>query len=277
MRAAAIQLNANAEVDRNLEAAERLVRAAAGAGAELVLLPEKWSALAPGDVLAELAEPLDGPIVAAARGWARELGITLVAGSIGERLADTERIANTSLLIDPDGEIAAAYRKIHMFDVDVGGVTYRESEHELAGDEVVTASAGDLEVGMTICYDLRFPELYRILALRGATVVTVPSAFTAATGRDHWEVLVRARAIEDQLYVLAANQFGEAPPQFSSWGHSMVVDPWGRVLDSVADGEGHAIADVDLAELERVREQVPSLASRRSAAYAWPVETGDRA
>ena len=277
MRAAAIQLNANAEVDRNLEAAERLVRAAAGAGAELVLLPEKWSALAPGEVLAELAEPLDGPIVAAARGWARELGITLVAGSIGERLADTERIANTSLLIDPDGEIAAAYRKIHMFDVDVGGVTYRESEHELAGDEVVTASARDLEVGLTICYVLRFPELYRILALRGATLVTVPSAFTATTGRDHWEVLVRARAIEDQLYVLAANQFGEAPPQFSSWGHSMVVDPWGRVLDSVADGEGHAIADVDLAELERVREQVPSLASRRSAAYAWPVETGDRA
>jgi len=277
MRAAAIQLNANAEVDRNLEAAERLVRAAAGAGAELVLLPEKWSALAPGEVLAELAEPLDGPIVAAARGWARELGITLVAGSIGERLADTERIANTSLLIDRDGEIAAAYRKIHMFDVEVGGVTYRESEHELAGDEVVTASAGDLEVGMTICYDLRFPELYRILALRGATLVTVPSAFTATTGRDHWEVLVRARAIEDQLYVLAANQFGEAPPQFSSWGHSMIVDPWGRVLDSVAEGEGHAIADVDLAELERVREQVPSLASRRSAAYAWPVETGDRA
>ena len=277
MRAAAIQLNSNADVDRNLEAAERLVRAAAGAGAELVLLPEKWSVLAPGEVLAELAEPLDGPIVAAARGWARELGITLVAGSIGERLADTERIANTSLLIDRDGEIAAAYRKIHMFDVDVGGVTYRESEHELAGDEVVTASAGDLEVGMTICYDLRFPELYRILALRGATVVTVPSAFTAATGRDHWEVLVRARAIENQLYVLAANQFGEAPPQFSSWGHSMIVDPWGRVLDSVADGEGHAIADVDLAELERVREQVPSLANRRSAAYAWPVETGDRA
>jgi len=277
MRAAAIQLNANAEVDRNLEAAERLVRAAAGAGAELVLLPEKWSALAPGEVLAELAEPLDGPIVAAACGWARELGITLVAGSIGERLADTERIANTSLLIDRDGEIAAAYRKIHMFDVEVGGVTYRESEHELAGDEVVTASAGDLEVGMTICYDLRFPELYRILALRGATLVTVPSAFTATTGRDHWEVLVRARAIEDQLYVLAANQFGEAPPQFSSWGHSMIVDPWGRVLDSVAEGEGHAIADVDLAELERVREQVPSLASRRSAAYAWPVETGDRA
>jgi predicted amidohydrolase len=277
MRAAAIQLNANAEVDRNLEAAERLVRAAAGAGAELVLLPEKWSALAPGEVLAELAEPLDGPIVAAARGWARELGITLVAGSIGERLDAGERIANTSLLIDRDGEIAAAYRKIHMFDVDVGGVTYRESEHELAGDEVVTASAGDLEVGLTICYDLRFPELYRILALRGATLVTVPSAFTAATGRDHWEVLVRARAIEDQLYVLAANQFGEAPPQFSSWGHSMIVDPWGRVLDSVADGEGHAIADVDLAELERVREQVPSLASRRSAAYAWPVETGDRA
>ena len=276
MRAAALQLNSSDDVDRNLEVAERRVRAAAAAGAELAVLPEKWSALAPGEVLQQLAEPLDGPVVTACRSWARELGITLVAGSVSERLPDSERIANTSLLIDPDGEIAAAYRKIHMFDVDVGGVAYRESEHELAGTEIVTADAGDLRIGLTICYDLRFPELFRILALRGATAVTVPSAFTATTGRDHWEVLLRARAIEDQLFVVAANQFGEAPPQFTSWGHSMIVDPWGRVLDSIADGEGHAIADLDLAELERIREQVPSLSSRRAAAYAWPVEVGDR-
>ena len=274
MRAAAIQLNSSADVDRNLAVAERLVRAAAAAGAELVVLPEKWSALGPGEVLAELAEPLDGPIVSACRGWARELGITLVAGSVGERIAGSERIANTSLLIDPGGEIAAAYRKIHMFDVDVGGVAYRESEHEQPGDEIVLAPAGDLDIGMSICYDLRFPELHRILALRGASVITVPSAFTAATGRDHWEVLLRARAIENQLFVVAADQFGEAPPRFSSWGHSMIVDPWGRVLAVLADGEGHAIAEIDLGEIDRVRSAVPSLRSRREGAYAWPVGVG---
>jgi predicted amidohydrolase len=277
MRAAAIQLNSTADVDRNLATAERLVDAAAAAGAGLVVLPEKWSALGPGEMLLELAEPLDGPIVTAARGWAQRLGITLLAGSVGERIEGSERIANTSLLIAPDGEIEATYRKIHMFDVDVGGVSYRESEHERAGEEVVVAPAAGTDLGMTICYDLRFPELFRILALRGARVITVPSAFTATTGRDHWEVLLRARAIEDQLFVVAANQFGTAPPSFSSWGHSMIVDPWGRILDVLADGEGHAIADLDLGEVERVRAQVPSLASRRDGAYAWPVEAGDRA
>ena len=277
MRAAAIQLNSTADVDRNLATAERLVDAAAAAGAGLVVLPEKWSALGPGEMLLELAEPLDGPIVTAARGWAQRLGITLLAGSVGERIEGSERIANTSLLIAPDGEIEATYRKIHMFDVDVGGVSYRESEHERAGEEVVVAPAAGTDLGMTICYDLRFPELFRILALRGARVITVPSAFTATTGRDHWEVLLRARAIEDQLFVVAANQFGTAPPSFSSWGHSMIVDPWGRILDVLADGEGHAIADLDLGEVERVRGRVPSLASRRDGAYAWPVEAGGRA
>ncbi len=272
MRVAAIQLNSSDDVAHNLEVAERLVRAAAVDGAELAVLPEKWSALAPGEVLQDLAEPLDGPIVAACRGWARELGISLVAGSVSERVPDRRRLSNTSLLIDPEGEIEAVYRKIHMFDVEVGGVVYSESEHELAGEEIVSGRAGALEVGMTVCYDLRFPELFRILALRGVTAITVPSAFTAATGRDHWEVLLRARAIENQLFVVAANQTGRAAPQFESWGHSMIVDPWGRVLDVLADGEGHAIADLDLTELEEVRDRLPSLASRRSATYEWPQE-----
>ena len=272
MRVAAIQLNSSDQVDRNLEVAELLVRAAAADGAELAVLPEKWSALAPGEVLQELAEPLDGPIVAACRSWARELGIVLVAGSVSERVAGRELLSNTSLLIDADGEVAATYRKIHMFDVEVGGVTYRESEHELAGDEIVTGDVGGLVLGLTVCYDLRFPELYRILALRGASVITVPSAFTAATGRDHWEILLRARAIENQLFVIGANHFGEAPPQFNSWGHSMIVDPWGRVLDVIAEGEGHAIANLDFGELERTREKLPSLARRRAGAYGWPQE-----
>jgi predicted amidohydrolase len=275
MRAAAIQLNSGGDVDRNLEIAECLLAAAGAAGAELVVLPEKWPALAPGDALRELAQPLDGPIIGACRGWAREHGVVLVAGSFSE-LIDGGEVANTSVLIDPDGEIVATYRKVHMFDVDVGGVSYRESEHERAGEELVVADAGEHRLGLSVCYDLRFPELYRILALRGATVATVPAAFTATTGRDHWEVLLRARAIEDQLFVVAANQFGQAPPQYHSWGHSAIVDPWGRVLDLLPDGEGHAIAELDLAELERVRAQVPSLASRRPGAYRWPVEVGDR-
>lgn len=271
MRAAAIQLNSRDDIDANLEAAERLVRAAASDGAELVVLPEKWSLLATGELMAELAERLDGPIVAAARSWARNLGINLLAGSISELVPGQEKISNTSLLIDPAGEIVAAYRKIHMFDVDVGGVAYRESEHELAGDEIVVASLENGPVlGMTVCYDLRFPELFRILALRDAEAITVPAAFTATTGRDHWEVLLRARAIENGLHVVAAGQVGEAPPHYESWGHSMIVDPWGRILDQVAEGEGHAIAELDPAEIERVRFQIPSLRNRRADAYHWP-------
>jgi deaminated glutathione amidase len=271
MRTAAIQLNADDDVDRNLEVGERLVAAAAAAGAELIALPEKWSCLADGETLAERAQPLDGEIVGAARAWARRHGVHLLAGSVSER-AGAEWVFNTSLLIDPEGEISATYRKIHMFDVDVGGVRYRESEHERAGSELALAPAGELEVGLTVCYDLRFPELYRILALRGATAVTVPAAFTATTGRAHWEVLLRARAIEDQLFVIAPGQFGSAAPSYESWGHSMIVDPWGRVLDLLPEGEGHAIADLDPAEVDRVRAQVPSLASRRPDAYAWPKE-----
>lgn len=276
MRVAAAQINSTAEVGANLVAAERVVRAAALAGAELVVLPEKWSLLGSAEQLRELAEPRNGAAVTSARSWARELGIHLLAGSVAERVPGRELLANTSLLIDPGGEIAAAYRKVHMFDVDVGGVAYRESETERAGDELVTAPVGELELGLSICYDLRFPELFRILALRGASAVTVPAAFTAVTGRDHWEVLLRARAIENQLFVIAAGQFGQAPPHFNSWGHSMIVDPWGRILDVVADGEGFAIADLDLAELESVRERIPALANRRPEAYVWPQEVTAR-
>ena len=176
------------------------------------------------------------------------------------------------MLIGPDGEDLAVYRKIHMFDVDVGDVSYRESEHEEPGEEIVTAALGDTTIGLSVCYDLRFPELYRILALRGAQILAVPSAFTATTGRDHWEVLLRARAIESQAFVLAPNQVGEAPPHFDSYGHSAIVDPWGKVLAAAPEGEGECFvaADLDFAVLDRVRESLPSLANRRPRAYAWP-------
>jgi deaminated glutathione amidase len=272
VRVAAVQLNSNGDKARNLAAAERLVRASAADGAELVALPEKWNLLASGEEMAAAAEQLDGPSLSAARSWARELGIHLLAGSIAER-GDEEtsgRAFNTSVLIGSDGADLAVYRKIHMFDVEAGGVTYRESEHEQAGGEIVSAPVDGLELGLTVCYDLRFPELYRILAVRGARLIAVPSAFTAATGRDHWEVLLRARAIENQVFVVAPDQVGEAPPHYSSHGRSAIVDPWGVVLATAPDEECFIAAELDLAAQERTREQLPSLANRRPQAYAWP-------
>jgi predicted amidohydrolase len=268
MRAAAVQLNSNWDKARNLAAAERLVRAAAATGAELIALPEKWNLLGSGEEMAAGAEALDGPSLAAARSWARDLGIHLLAGSIAE--LGEEKAFNTSVLIGPDGGDLAVYRKIHMFDVEVGGVAYRESEHEQAGEEIVSAPVDGIELGLTVCYDLRFPELYRILAVRGARLIAVPSAFTAATGRDHWQVLLRARAIENQVFLIAPNQIGEAPPHYDSHGRSAIVDPWGVVLATAADEECFVTAELDLAAQERIREQLPSLANRRPRAYRWP-------
>jgi deaminated glutathione amidase len=272
VRVAAVQLNSNGDKARNLAVAERLVRAAAADGAELVALPEKWNLLAAGEEMAAGAEPLDGPSLGAARSWARELGVHLLAGSIAELGDDsaTGKAFNTTVLVDPRGEDLAVYRKIHMFDVEAGGVAYRESEHEQAGEEIVSAPIDGVELGLTVCYDLRFPELYRILAVGGARLIAVPSAFTAATGRDHWQVLLRARAIENQVFLIAPNQVGEAPPHYSSHGRSAIVDPWGVVLATAPDEECFVVADLDLAAQERVREQLPSLANRRPRAYRWP-------
>jgi predicted amidohydrolase len=274
LRAAAVQLNSTDDYERNLRAAESLVREAAADGAKLVVLPEKWTVLGPLDALRAAAQPLDGPALEAAASWARELGIHLVAGSVPELAAGQEKLFNTSVMFGPDGEARGAYRKIHMFDVDVGDVSYRESEAEQPGGEIVVAEAGGTRVGLSVCYDLRFPELYRILALREARVVAVPSAFTERTGRDHWEVLIRARAIENQLFVVAAGQIGDAPPHYRSFGRSMIVDPWGVVLAQAPDRECFVAADLDFAVQDEVRESLPSLRNRRPEAYRWPDPVG---
>ena len=275
MLAAVVQLTSTADRERNLATADRLTRAAAAAGAELIVLPEKWSVLGTPEQTAAGAEPFDGPALTWARETARELGVDLVAGSIAERVPDAEKGSNTSAHIGPDGAVRAVYRKIHMFDVEVGGRTYRESENEQAGDEVVLSqTAGGVELGLTVCYDLRFPELYRILAVRGARVLIVPAAFTLATTREHWEVLLRARAIEDQAFVVAANQVGEHAPGYRSGGRSMIVDPWGIVLAQAPDTETFALAELDLERQDEIRRSLPSLANRRPAAYDWPVEVG---
>jgi deaminated glutathione amidase len=271
VRAAAVQLNATPDKASNLKAADRLVRRAAADGAQLVVLPEKWSLLGRGRDLREGAEELDGPAVSWARDAARELEIDLVAGSVAERVPGEEKLRNTSLHIGPDGEVKATYRKVHMFDVEVDGTVYRESDHEAPGEEVVTSETADgVRLGLTVCYDVRFPELYRILAVRGARIITIPAAFTLPTTRDHWEVLVRARAIEDQCFVIAPNQVGEHAPGLRSGGRSMIVDPWGLVLAQAADTETVITADLDLAAQDAIRARLPSLANRRPAAYAWP-------
>ena len=272
LRVAAVQLNSRADFDANLAAADRLTRAAAADGARLVLLPEKWSVLGTGEDLRAGAQSLAGPAVVWARELARELAIDLVAGSISELPASPgARLANTSVHVAPDGEIRAIYRKIHMFDVTVDGVEYRESEHEEPGGEIVlSTTAGGVELGMSVCYDVRFAELYRILALLGARVLLVPAAFTLATTRDHWEVLLRARAIENQAFVIAANQIGENAPGRRSGGRSLIIDPWGVVLAQAGDSVTHDTADLDLERLAEVGAQLPAIANLRRQAYAWP-------
>ena len=273
MRVAAVQLTSTADFDANLEQADRLTRAAAVDGAQLVVLPEKWSALGRGEALVAGAQAIDGPAITWACTTARELGIELVAGSISERVADEERLRNTSVHVGPDGEVRATYRKVHMFDVVVEGTVYHESEHEEPGEElVVSATAEGVELGLSVCYDIRFPELYRILAIRGARVFTVPAAFTVPTTRDHWEVLLRARAIEDQAFVVAANQIGEHAPGLRSGGRSMIVDPWGIVLAHAPDRACHIVAELDLEAQARIRRELPALANRRANAYDWPAD-----
>ena len=244
------------------------MRDAAGRGAQLVLLPEKWSVLGRGEDLRRGAEPLDGAPIAWARSIARELSIDLVAGSVAERIDGEPKLRNTCVHVGPDGEIAATYRKIHLFDVEVEGTVYRESDHEEPGEQpVLTQTAGGIPVGLSVCYDVRFPELYRVLALDGARVLTVPAAFTVPTTRDHWEVLLRARAIENQCFVIAANQIGEHVPGLASGGRSMIVDPWGLVLARAPDQETVITADLDFKLQDGIRSRIPALAGRRPAAY----------
>jgi deaminated glutathione amidase len=273
LRVAAVQLNSTADRAANLAVADRLTRAAAAGGATLIVLPEKWTAIGSEDQLRAAAETLEGSAIEWARAIATELAVELVAGSILERLPGSEKLANTSVHVDARGEVRACYRKIHMFDVEVGGRTYRESELEEPGEEIVVSHTGDgVALGLSICYDLRFPELYRILAVRGAQLIALPAAFTLPTTRDHWEPLVRARAIENQAFLIAANQVGEHPAGQRSGGCSMIVDPWGVVLAQAPDGEGHIVADLDLERQRAIRASLPSLANRRPAAYRWPQE-----
>jgi predicted amidohydrolase len=270
LRVACVQINSSPSKAENLERMEPLVARAAATGADLVLLPEKWNGLGNHEILLDVAEPLEGgETVEAMSGWARTHGITLVGGSIVERREGRDKLSNTCAVFDPEGELAAVYRKIHMFDVEVGGVVYRESDSEEPGDGLMSCEVEGWKLGLTVCYDLRFPELYRILAVEGAELVTVPAAFTLHTGKDHWELLLRARAVENQCYVAGANQWGVVAGK-ASYGRSSIVDPWGIVLAQAPDEDCVISAELDRAHMERIRTSLPALANRQPAAYTWP-------
>lgn len=261
---AAVQMQSGSDPAANLGRARELVAEAAGRGAGMIVLPEVFAWRGRRENEDGVATPIPGTVSDFLCGLASEHRVTLVGGSFLEQGPEPGKSFNTSILVDPAGTIRAVYRKMHLFDVDLPGrVTVRESDGRLAGTDVVTAPTELGTVGMSICYDLRFPELYRRLAKAGATIATVPSAFTAHTGAAHWEPLLRARAIENQMFVIAPNQTGTSPHGFHDYGHSLIVDPWGTVIARADDGEAVVTAELDLEQLARIRREMPCLQHAR--------------
>jgi len=269
LTAAAIQMSSTPDKRENWKTAGALIREAAAAGAELVALPELWSCHGLEKVYRENAEPIPGPTTEFLGNLARDYGVYVLGGSILEANSRNTKLHNTSTFFTPDGELTAVYRKIHLFDVKAPDREYLESKTIEPGEDIVAAKAGVTSVGLTVCYDLRFPELYRLLALRGAEVLAVPAAFTLQTGKDHWELLLRARAVENQAYVVAPAQWGQKADGRWTYGRSMIVDPWGTVLATCPDRDGYAMASLDLDYVDQFRAEFPALANRRPESYAW--------
>ena len=268
---------ATSDKEANLQEAEDWVRRAHAEGAQLVVLPEVFNWRGRGVDTAANAEPVPGPSTDRMSALAAELGLYLLAGSVLEAAGRDGRAYNTSVLVGPGTGIIAKYRKIHLFDVDIEGeAPIRESEYRRPGDAVVVADTPLCPMGLSVCYDLRFPELYRRLTAGGAKVVFVPSVFTVPTGRAHWEALLRARAIENQVYIIAPDQTGQHPASMDAYGHSMIVDPWGKVIAQADTEPGLVLATIDLDYLENVRRRLPSLDHRRGFLDEGPARTPDR-
>jgi len=260
---AAVQMNSQEDTTINVKQSSSLIEDAAEAGAKLVVLPENFNYLGPESALEEAAEPIPGPTINHFANIAHRQNITILAGSMIEKDTDSQRYFNTSVLIDSSGQIIAKYRKIHLFDAEIGdAVSEKESNFFSPGEEIVTANVYGHRVGLSICYDLRFPELYRSLVDRGSEIIFIPAAFTMFTGKDHWELLLRTRAIENQCFVIAADQYGLHNGGLC-YGRSMIVDPWGIVLASAPDNVGIVLAELDFTALERIRHQLPALLNRR--------------
>ncbi|NNC78311.1 MAG: carbon-nitrogen hydrolase family protein [Woeseiaceae bacterium] len=267
VRVAAIQMNSGADVAGNLAAADRLLGAAAADGCGIAVLPENF-ALMPvrgRDKSKHAEDEGDGPIQAFLADAGRRHGLWIVGGSIPLRTTDPDRVYGATVVVDNHGQQQAVYRKIHLFDVDLPdrGQSYRESNSMMPGNDVVIVETPVGKIGLTICYDLRFPELFRELLDRGATLFSVPAAFTAVTGKAHWHTLLRARAIENLAWVIAPGQSGTHPDGRETYGHSLICDPWGRIVAEMPGGEGMVAADVDLAAVEKLRQEFPALSNRR--------------
>jgi predicted amidohydrolase len=276
-RTAAIQLCATPDVAANLATLSRLARAAADAGAAVIMVPEAFAFLGPERDKRQILEPLPpcgsgpsdpfdaGPILTHCQALARDTACHLILGGFHEASEDPDKSYNTCVHLDPDGAVAACYRKIHLFDISLSdGTALRESARTLPGREAVTTELPFGRLGLSVCYDIRFPYLYQRLVDLGAMALTVPSAFTRPTGAAHWHVLLRARAIECQSYVVAPAQHGHNWGKRSSYGHSLIIDPWGQVLAELEEGDGFIVADIDPAEAKRVRRELPSLEHRRA-------------
>ncbi len=266
MWVAVIQMQSTGDAAANQARAHQLINAAAGRGAALVALPEYCLCLGPPEAIVAQAQPVDGPVVQSFGQQARELGLYLLLGTIPEPAPETGKVYNTSLLLGPDGRILARYRKIHLFDINIPGkVSFQESAHIAAGQEIVAVPLPELgwTVGLAICYDLRFPELFRALVDRGAEIIVVPAAFSQVTGRDHWEVLLRARAIENQVYILAPAQYPHPDQSIKTYGRSLIIDPWGLSLARAVDREDIIYACLDREYLQKIRTELPCLANRR--------------
>ncbi|MEW6622678.1 MAG: carbon-nitrogen hydrolase family protein [Bacillota bacterium] len=260
--AAAVQMDSREDKEENLKEAAGLIDEAVSKGAKLIVLPELFNYLGPGMADWEHAEAIPGPSTEVIAGKAKQHGVYIVGGSILERVEDSKKTYNTSAVFAPSGEIIALYRKIHLYDVDVeDGPKSLESKYRLPGRETVCTSTSLCTLGLSICYDLRFPELYRSLSAKGAQVITASAYFARGTGKDHWELLVRARALENQAYMIAANQIGLKKP-FEAHGHSMIVDPWGRIIAENKQGVGITLAEIDLNYLIKVRTELPALKHR---------------
>jgi nitrilase len=265
MKIAALQMVSTPEVARNLDAAARLIAQAAGAGAQLVALPEYFCLMGrrDDDKLGIAEAPGEGPIQRFLADQARQHGLWIVGGTLPLRTGSAARVTNSNLVFAPDGSLAARYDKMHLFAFDNGREQYDEGRVLQAGGEPVALQAGPLRVGLSVCYDLRFPELYRALMQPPCDLLCVPSAFTYTTGQAHWELLLRARAVENQCFVIAPAQGGTHENGRRTWGHSMIVDPWGEVLALQAEGDAVVLAEVDAQRLAAVRTQLPALRHRR--------------
>ncbi|MBX9790279.1 MAG: carbon-nitrogen hydrolase family protein [Pirellulales bacterium] len=262
--AAAVQMNSGEDAQANLAAAVRAIEAAAARGARLVVLPEMFLCLGRASAIVAAGESIPGPATEQLAALAARHQLVLVAGSIPEKSNSPGKVFNTCVVFGTAGQLLATYRKLHLFDVTIpGAVDIRESSWYEPGSEVVAVDTPCGRLGLAICYDLRFPELFRRLADERVDLCALPSAFTLATGRDHWEVLLRARAIENQTHIIAANQWGKHGEGLVSYGHSLIVDPWGTVLAKAADGPGFALAAIDLARQREVRKNLPALKHRR--------------